>query len=85
MVTHMKTTVEIADPLLEAARRHAAQRGVTLRELIEIGLRRVLEDQGREAQFRLRDASVSGQGLSREFAEGGWERIRDAIYEGHGA
>jgi len=39
----MKTTVEISDALLEAAKAEAAQRGTTLRSLLEEGLRRVLE------------------------------------------
>lgn len=85
MVDLMKTTVEIADPLLAAARRAAATRGTTLRALIEAGLRRVLEEQSREAPFELRDVSFGGDGLAPEFVEGGWQRIRDAIYEGQGA
>ncbi|HKF78409.1 MAG TPA: DUF2191 domain-containing protein [Candidatus Dormibacteraeota bacterium] len=80
----MKTTVEIADPLLAAARRTAAARGTTVRALIEAGLRRVLEEQDRDAAFHLRDVSFGGDGLAPEFAEGGWQRVREAIYEGHG-
>jgi hypothetical protein len=81
----MKTTVEIAEPLLIAARRLAAARRTTVRALIEAGLRRILEEQDRDGQFQLRDVSFGGGGLSPEFAEGGWQRVRDAIYEGHGA
>ena len=85
MVDHMKTTVEIADPLLAEAKRAAAARGTTVRALIEAGLRRVLDEQDRDVPFRLRDVSFEGEGLTPEFAEAGWQRIRDAIYEGHGA
>ena len=85
MVDHMKTTVEIADPLLAEAKRAAAARGTTVRALIEAGLRRVLDEQERDRSFRLRDVSFDGEGLAPEFAEGGWQRIRDAVYEGHGA
>ena len=35
MVTHMKTTIELADPLLEEARSVAAREGTTLRALLE--------------------------------------------------
>ena len=84
MVSHMKTTVEIADPLLAAAKREAALRGTTVRALIEAGLRRVLDEREHSAPFRLRDVSFGGDGLTPEFEEGGWQRIRDAIYEGHG-
>jgi hypothetical protein len=85
MANRMKTTVEIADPLLLRARRVAAARGTTLRALIEAGLRKVLDEQDRNPSFRLRDVSFGGEGLAPEFAEGGWQRIRDAIYEGRGA
>ena len=39
----MKTTVEISDALLKEARRVAARRNVTLRTLIEEGLRQVVK------------------------------------------
>lgn len=84
MVSCMKTTVEIADPLLARARRHAAARGTTVRALIEAGLRRVLDEEDRKPQFQLRDVSFEGEGLTPEFADGSWQRIREAIYEGHG-
>jgi hypothetical protein len=38
----MRTTVAIADALLESAKQHAAERGVTLSELVEEGLGMVL-------------------------------------------
>ena len=81
----MKTTVEIADSLLASAKRLAAERGTTLRALVEMGLRRVLEDSQSSERFRLRDASVDGRGLQPEFRDGDWEQIRDAAYEGRGA
>jgi len=84
MGTRMKTTIEIADALLEAARRRASERGTTLRALVEEGLRRVLEGEKRASSFTLRDASVAGRGLRAEVREGGWERIIERAYEGHG-
>lgn len=81
----MKTTIEISDALLEAARRHARARGTTLRAVVEEGLRGVLENDRRAAPFSLRDASVDGRGLRPEVREGGWERIVGLVYEGHGA
>ncbi len=56
----MKTTVEISDPLFEEAKRESDRSGVTLRELIELGLRHELEQRKREKPFLLRDASVPG-------------------------
>ena len=78
----MKTTIEIADSLLRSAKRVAAQRGTTLRALVETGLRRVLEHTERGEPFRLRDASFAGRGLQPDFRDGNWDRIRDAAYEG---
>ncbi len=40
----MKTTIDIADGLLAEAKAHAREEGLTLRTLIEEGLRRVLGD-----------------------------------------
>lgn len=77
----MKTSVEISDPLFEEARRVAAERGVSLRALIEMGLRHVLAEQkSQKNSFQLRDARVGGQGLQPEFRSANWTEIRDAIY-----
>lgn len=84
MVTHMKTTIEIADPLLEEAKRVAAREGTTVRSLVEQGLREVLRGRNRRGGFRLRKASFGGQGLQPGVRELGWERIRDMVYEGRG-
>ncbi len=81
----MKTTIEIATPLLERAKRLAAREGVTLRELVEAGLRVELDKRRQAQPFELRDARVQGQGLQPEFQGKSWQQIRDAIYEGHGA
>lgn len=81
----MKTTVEIADPLLREAKRFAAREHSTLRELIEAGLRLVLNERRAKAVFQLRDASFKGRGLQPEFRGADWEKIRDAAYDGSGA
>jgi hypothetical protein len=82
---HMKTTVEIADSLAREARELAARENTTLRELIEAGLRAVLKERRKRAAFRLRDASQGGRGLQPEFRDAGWEKLRDAAYEGRGS
>lgn len=84
MGTHMKTTIEISDALLEAAKREARARGSTLRALVEEGLRAVLEKDAGPDRFCLRDASVDGHGLRPGVREGGWERIAEMAYEGRG-
>ena len=85
MVSNMKTTIDIAEPLLIRAKQVAAAEGVTLRELVEDGLRRVLEERDRHASFRLRRATFRGRGLQPDVAEGSWDRLRDLAYEGRGA
>ncbi|MEW6273431.1 MAG: type II toxin-antitoxin system VapB family antitoxin [Thermodesulfobacteriota bacterium] len=80
----MKTTVEIADALLEEAKALATRERTTLRELIESGLRAVLRERRGKTKFRLRDASFAGRGLQPEFRDAGWNEIRDAAYEGRG-
>lgn len=85
MATHMKTTVEISDALLARAKEAAARKKTTLRELIEAGLRHVLEDQQeRRRGFWLRKASFRGKGLQAEAMGASRERIRDMAYEGRG-
>lgn len=81
MGTHMKTTVDIADPLLNRAKKLAAQEGITLREVIERGLRKVLADSRSNTRFTLRDASVGGKGLHPDARAATWEQIREMSYE----
>lgn len=82
----MKTTVEIADPLLKEARRLAAREGVTLKALIERGLRQVVAETAKKsaAPFRLRKASFKGKGLQPGVRGAPWERLREMAYEGRG-
>lgn len=80
----MKTTIDIADPLFDRARRYARKQGLTMRALVEMGLRRVVEDEPAHDGFKLRDASFRGEGLQPEFEGASWEKIRSAIYEGRG-
>jgi hypothetical protein len=85
MGTRVKTTVEIADALLSEARTVAAREGTTVRALIEEGLRASIERRKRQRRFKLRDASVAGQGLQPGWSLERWGEIRDAIYSGRGA
>ena len=77
----MKTTVDITDSLLAQAKQLAAARSTTLRQIIEEGLRNVIETKQRRP-FRLRDGSFGGQGMLRKMT---WDEIRDEIYQGRGA
>jgi hypothetical protein len=61
----MRTTVSIDDPLLENAKRHATERGVTLGGLIEDALRTYLANADREADRPFRLHTVGGRLVNR--------------------
>ncbi|PYQ28890.1 MAG: DUF2191 domain-containing protein [Acidobacteria bacterium] len=79
----VKTTVEITDALLEEAKRVASRESSTLRELIEEGLRRSLEQRRKKKGFRLRRASFRGKGLQPGVSPN-WDLSREIAYEGRG-
>lgn len=81
----MKTTIEISDPLLRDARRIAEREGVTLRAVVERGLRRVVAETRSRAPFKLRRASFKGKGLQAELGDASWDELRDISYKGRGA
>ncbi len=66
----MKTTIDIADGLLERAKQEAQRQGTTLRDLVERGLAIVVQSETQPKPFELRSASVSGQGTTAE-----WEAL----------
>ena len=84
IVSNMKTTIDISDPLLKEAKKIAAQKQTTLRSLVEQGLRDIIAKQGTEGKFILKKASFRGKGLQTEFRGEGWQKIRQAAYEDHG-
>ncbi|MDR2991529.1 MAG: type II toxin-antitoxin system VapB family antitoxin [Burkholderiaceae bacterium] len=81
----MKTTIELPDALFAQARRYASARSMTMKALVEQGLRKVMAEKKDAPKFKLRDGSFKGNGLTPEFQNATWEQFRDAIYEGHGA
>lgn len=85
MGTHMKTTIDIADPVLAEAKALAAREGTTLRELVESALRHELASRAARKPFRLRDGSFKGNGLTPEFQGKSMQEIIDSSYEGRGA
>lgn len=63
MGRHMKTTLDLADPLFHAAKALAAQQKTTLRALVEEGLRLVMDQRKQNAAkpYVLPDCSVKGK------------------------
>ncbi len=84
MVSHMKTTINITDSLLEEAKELTRKEKSTLRALVEEGLNRVISERKARKKFSLRKAGFRGNGLQAEFEGEGWQKIRSAAYEGHG-
>ncbi len=77
---NMRTTVDLPDDLFRQAKIVAAREGVTLRSLIESGLRSELARR-RTAPYRLPDFSFGGNGMAAGIDEGDWPTIRDIIYD----
>lgn len=77
----MKTTVELPDSLLEEAKAYARRRGVPLRQVLQEGLRLVMDQEPRGRRpFRLRDASRDLGPMQVET----WPEIRRILYSGRG-
>lgn len=77
----VKTTVEIEDDLIHKAKAYAAERGITFRQVVESGIRRVLEEGANARPFRMRRRSFRGRGMTRPMP---WEEVRALVYEGRG-
>ena len=78
----MKTTLDIADGLFAQAKQTAQRDGVTLRALVEDGLRLALKARQQPAKpFKLKDASVGSKGdpglTDEAIARGGWAALRE--------
>ncbi len=69
----MKTTVEISDALFKEAKRYAAKHDLTFRQVVEAGLRQAVSPRPKKA-FKLRDASVRGDGMLKDFT---WDEIME--------
>ena len=80
----MKTTIDISDPLFERARRLAAKKGKTFREIVETALSLFLKAEENARPFKLKDGSFKGNGLVEGLQWGDWDEIRRRAYEGRG-
>ena len=61
MLLFMRTTIEISDPLLRAAKKRAADEQKPLREVVESALRLYLGNQGRRVGFKLQWRTERGR------------------------
>jgi hypothetical protein len=78
----MKTTIDIADSLLDRAKRHARKTGKPLRAVVEEGIRLVLEEPRAAASYRLPDRSVGSLGAKNPLSSLTWQDLRQEIYGG---
>lgn len=77
----MKTTLEIADPLLRKAKQLAARDGTTLRALVEEGLQTVVTERTRpDTPYEWKIRPFRGDGFTDEFKNADWSKIRNASY-----
>ena len=76
----MKTTIELPDDLLERGKAVARRENSTLKALIEEGLRLAIRARTRKRASPFSVQPFQGDGLSPEFADAGWEKIRDEIH-----
>lgn len=63
MLLCMRTTLDISDPLLAEAKSHAAQRGLSLKALVEEALRERLRARGDGHRVAEQIPTYSGHGL----------------------
>ena len=86
MGSNMKTTIDIADDLLARAQALARRRKTTLRALTEEGLRRVLANDQPGSRKKLSPlVTFGGQGLTQEFTDWNWDKLRSETYRGRGS
>jgi hypothetical protein len=76
MLVCMRTTLNIDDALMHAAKREAAARGITLTKVIEEALQAKLTHTRERPEFSLRFPTVRGWGPPRVDIDD-----RDALYE----
>jgi hypothetical protein len=76
MASHMKTTVQISDALLADIHKIVVKRKTTLKALVDEGLRHVVEtESAAKKPFKMKDASVGGNGLVDELKNASWSDI----------
>lgn len=84
MLWHMRTSVDIPDPLFRQAKKAARDRGTTLRQLLLDGLRSVVGGAERSRRHRMKDCSFGTGGLVDGLSWSDAERMQDIVYGDRG-
>jgi len=80
MLTHMRTSIDIPDPLFRRAKKLARERGMTLKDLLLEGLRSSVEPENRRGAHRMKDRSFGEGGLVEGLSWSDSERINELVY-----
>jgi len=81
----MKTTIDIADPILARAKHLAAKHHTTLRAIVEEALRaRLALERRPHPRVRLETHTFAGNGLQEGLSWDDWTTMRSMGYEGRG-
>ena len=82
MVTHMKTTVELAPDLFDRVKRRAKAEGVTFKAIVESALWQMLKAvPSKRQRGEMPDRSVDGEGYQDGIDPTNWNQIRSLMYE----
>ncbi len=81
MLWHMRTTLELPDPLFKRAQRLARARGVPFRALVAEALQKLLTAQSPAGRFKLPDTTFGGDGLVEGLQDLQWERISSLVHD----
>ena len=71
--------------MMKRCKKLAREQQVTFRTLVEEGLEKVMAERSKRKPFKLRTVAAGRGGFQPGFDESGWDRMREAIYEGRGA
>jgi hypothetical protein len=80
----MKTTIDIADPLLQRAKKLAAGRNTTLKAIVEDALRDALRAPERKPPLHINTHTFRGRGLQPGISWEDWGALRALAYEERG-
>jgi len=75
----MTFTLDIDPKLWAEAENTASTGGMSVRQIVEEGLRRVISERTSDGSA-MDDFATGGHGLDGSFRDGGWADIRDCIY-----
>jgi len=80
----MKTTIDIADPLLQRAKKLAIRRHATLKAIVEDALREALRTEEQRPPQVVKTHTFRGRGLQPGLSWDDWGDLRALAYEGRG-